>query len=162
MLINNAGVGSSGTLITTPLSSLREVYEINVFSQIHIMQLLSRSMIRQKSGCIINICSVGGMEVSKGYIAYGSSKTAMIWLTKAAAKELGEFGIRVNGIAPGLTDTDMGHYKSEEEIQKVFDRSVIKRFGKPEEIAECALYLASKEADFMTGQILVIDGGRVI
>ncbi|MCR5168376.1 MAG: SDR family oxidoreductase [Oscillospiraceae bacterium] len=162
VLVNNAGMGHGGTLMMTPVSKLREVYEINVFAQIHMMQLISRAMTRQQSGSIINICSVGGMEVGKGYIAYGSSKAAMIWLTKAAAKELGEFGIRVNGIAPGLTDTEMGHYKSDEEIQKVFDRTVIKRFGKPEEIAQGALYLASDAAAFITGQILVIDGGRVI
>lgn len=162
VLINNAGVGHGGTLMTTSAEKLREVYEINVVAQVQLMQLFSRAMIRQKSGCIINLCSVGGIEVGKGYIAYGSSKAAMVWLTKAAAKELGEFGIRVNGIAPGLTDTDMGHYKSEEEIQKVFDRSVIKRFGRPEEIAKGAVYLASADAAFITGQILVIDGGRVI
>lgn len=162
VLVNNAGVGHGGTLMTTSLSKLREVYSINVFAQVQMMQLISRAMTRQRSGSIINLCSVGGIETGKGYIAYGSSKAAMIWLTKAAAKELGEFGIRVNGIAPGLTDTDMGHYKSEEEIQKVFDRTVIKRFGRPEEIAEGALYLASEAAAFITGQILVIDGGRVI
>ena len=162
VLVNNAGVGHCGTLMMTPVSKLREVYEVNVFAQVQIMQLISRVMTRQRSGSIINICSVGGMETGNGYIAYGSSKAAMIWLTKAAAKELGAFGIRVNGIAPGLTDTEMGHYKSEEEIQKVFDRTVIKRFGRPDEIAQGALYLASEAAAFITGQILVIDGGRVI
>ena len=146
----------------TPLDKIREVYEINVFAQIRLMQLFSRPMVRQRSGAIINLCSVGGMEVSPGYIAYGSSKAAMVWLTKAAAKELGEYGIRVNGIAPGLIDTDMGHFKSETELQKVFDRMVIKRFGEPEEVAKAAVYLASDRAAFMTGQILVIDGGRVI
>ena len=162
VLINNAGIGYGGTLMMTPLDKIREVYEINVFAQIRLMQLFSRAMVRQRSGAIINLCSVGGMEVSPGYIAYGSSKAAMVWLTKAAAKELGEYGIRVNGIAPGLIDTDMGHFKSETELQKVFDRMVIKRFGEPEEVAKAAVYLASDRAAFMTGQILVIDGGRVI
>ncbi len=162
VLINNAGIGYGGTLMMTPVSKIREVYEINVFAQINIMQRISRIMMKQKSGVIINICSVGGMEVNKGYIAYGSSKAAMVWLTKAAAKELGDFGIRVNGIAPGLVDTDMGHFKSETELQKVFDRMLIKRFGKPDEISQAALYLASDSAAFMTGQILVLDGGRVI
>ena len=161
-LINIAGIGHGGTLMMTSLQKMREVYEVNVFAQVHLMQLISRAMVRQKSGVIINLCSVGGLEVSRGYIAYGSAKAAMVWLTKAAAKELGDSGIRVNGIAPGLIDTDMGHYKSEEELQKVFDRMVIPRFGRPEEIAKAALYLASDDAAFMTGQILVIDGGRVI
>lgn len=162
VLINNAGVGYNGTLMMTPLEKIREVYEINVFAQIQLMQFIARSMIRQRSGVIINLCSVGGIEARPGYIAYGSSKAAMVWLTKAVARELGDYGIRVNGIAPGLIDTDMGHLKSETELQKVFDRMVIKRFGRPEEVAKAAVYLASDEAEFMTGQILVIDGGRVV
>ena len=72
-------------------------------------------MMKQKSGCIINMCSVGGIETNPGYLAYGSSKAALIWITKSVAKELGAYNIRVNGIAPGLVDTDMGNYKSEEE-----------------------------------------------
>ena len=162
VLVNNAGIGAGGTLMMTPVSKIREVYEVNVFAQIEMMQRISRVMMRQKSGVIINLCSVGGIEVSKGYIAYGSAKAAMVWLTKAAAKELGDYGIRVNGIAPGLIDTDMGHFKSEAELQKVFDRMVVKRFGKPEEIAQALLWLASDAAAFMTGQILIMDGGRVI
>ena len=161
ILVNNAGVPHGGTIAMTPISKVREVYEINVFAQIQIIQLVSRLMIRQKSGRIINMCSVGGIETSPGYLAYGSSKAALIWITKSAAKELGEYNIRVNGIAPGLIDTDMGHYKSETELKKVFDRMSVKRMGKPEEVAKAALYLSSDEADYITGQILVIDGGRV-
>ena len=161
VLINNAGVPHGGTIAMTPVSKVREVYEINVFAQIQIIQLVSRIMMRQKSGRIINMCSVGGIETSPGYLAYGSSKAALIWITKSAAKELGEYNIRVNGIAPGLIDTEMGHYKSETELKKVFDRMSVKRMGRPEEVAKAALYLASDEADYITGQILVIDGGRV-
>ena len=161
VLINNAGVPHGGTIAMTPISKVREVYEINVFAQIQIIQLVSRIMMRQRSGRIINMCSVGGIETSPGYLAYGSSKAALIWITKSAAKELGEYNIRVNGIAPGLIDTDMGHYKSETELKKVFDRMSVKRMGKPEEVAKAALYLSSDEADYITGQILVIDGGRV-
>ena len=161
VLINNAGVPHGGTIAMTPISKVREVYEINVFAQIQIIQLVSRIMMRQKSGRIINMCSVGGIETSPGYLAYGSSKAALIWITKSAAKELGEYNIRVNGIAPGLIDTEMGHYKSETEMKKVFDRMSVKRMGKPEEVAKAALYLSSDEADYITGQILVIDGGRV-
>lgn len=107
------------------------------------------------------MCSVGGIETNPGYLAYGSSKAALIWITKSVARELGSYGIRVNGIAPGLIDTDMGNYKSKEEIDKVLNRMSIKRFGKAEEIAKAAIYIASEEAAYMTGQILIIDGGRV-
>lgn len=161
VLINNAGIPHGGLLTMTSISKIREVYDINVFAQILIMQLVARQMIRQKSGCIINMCSVGGIEASPGYLAYGSSKAAMIWVTKSVSKELGQYNIRVNGIAPGLIDTDMGNYKSEVELNKVLDRMSIHRMGKPEEIAKAALYIASNDAEYMTGHIMVLDGGRV-
>lgn len=160
VLINNAGIAHGGLMAMTPISTIREVYEINVFAQIQIMQLVSRKMMKQQSGCIINMCSVGGIETNPGYLAYGSSKAALIWITKSVAKELGMYNIRVNGIAPGLIDTEMGHYKSDEELKKVIDRMSLKRMGKPEEIAKAAVYLASADAGYITGQILVLDGGR--
>ena len=161
VLINNAGVAHGALMTMTSLDKMKEVYQVNVFAPVVIMQLASRIMMRQKSGCIINMCSVGGIETSPGYLAYGSSKASLIWITKSVSKELGRYNIRVNGIAPGLVDTDMGNYKSEEEINKVIDRMSIKRMGEPEEIAKAALYLASDDAAYITGQIMIIDGGRV-
>lgn len=161
VLINNAGVPYGGLFTMTSISKLKEVYDVNVFAQVQIMQLVARQMMKQKSGCIINMCSVGGIETSPGYLAYGSSKAALIWITKSVSKELGPYGIRVNGIAPGLVDTDMGNYKSEEELNKVLNRMSIKRMGRPEEIARAALYIASDDAAYMTGQVMIMDGGRV-
>lgn len=162
VLVNNAGIPYGAPFNMTSTDKLREVYQINVISQVLIMQLVSRAMIKQKSGCIVNMCSVGGIETSPGYLAYGSSKAAFIWITKAAAKEFGQFGIRVNGIAPGLVDTQMGNYKSPDELQKVLDRMTIHRMGRPEEIARAVIYVTSDDAAYMTGQILVLDGGRII
>lgn len=161
VLINNAGIPHGASFVMTSLSKLREVYDINVFAQVQIMQLVARQMMKQKHGCIINMCSVGGIETNPGYLAYGSSKAALIWITKSVSKELGAYNIRVNGIAPGLVDTDMGNYKSEEELNKVLNRMSLHRMGKPEEIAKAALYIASEEASYMTGHIMVLDGGRV-
>lgn len=161
VLLNCAGVPSNGLLTMTSLETLREVYQVNVFAQVQIMQLIARRMMRQKSGCIINLCSAGGIEANPGYLAYGSSKAAMIWITRCAARELGRYNIRVNGIAPGLIDTDMGAYKPEAEREKMLERTSLGRLGRPEEIAAAALYLASEDAAFMTGQIMVLDGGRV-
>lgn len=161
VLINNAGVPYGGLLTMTSIDKLKEVYEVNVFAQVQIMQLVVRQMMKQKKGCIINMCSVGGIETNPGYLAYGSSKAALIWITKAASRELGKYNIRVNGIAPGLVDTDMGNYKSEEELNKVLDRMSIHRMGEPYEIAKAALYIASDDALYMTGHIMVLDGGRV-
>lgn len=161
VLINNAGVPYGGLFTMTSISKLKEVYDINVFAQVQIMQLVARQMMKQKSGCIINMCSVGGIETSPGYLAYGSSKAAMIWITKSVSRELGEYNIRVNGIAPGLIDTDMGNYKSEIELEKVLNRMSIHRMGRTEEVAKAALYIASDDAAYMTGQVLILDGGRV-
>lgn len=161
ILVNNAGVPHGGLMTMTSISTLKEVFEINFFSQIQIMQYTARQMMRQKNGCIINMCSVGGIETQPGFLAYGSSKAALIWTTKSVSKELGPYNIRVNGIAAGLIDTDMGNYKSEKELEKSFERMSIKRFGTSNEIAEATLYMASEKASFMTGHIMVIDGGGV-
>lgn len=161
ILINNAGIPFGGTVQMTSMNKLKEVFEVNYFSQIAIMQLVSRYMIRQKSGSIINLASVGGIEVNEGYLAYGSSKAALIFATKCLAKEMGPYGVRVNAVAPGLTQTNMGNYKSQEELEKVVDRTALRRMAEPEEIAKAILYLASEDASFVTGHVLQIDGGRL-
>ena len=84
----------------------------------------------------------------------------MIWATKSISKELGKYNIRVNAVAPGLTETQMGHYKSQEEIDKVLAVTSLGRMGTPEEIARSVCFLASEEASFITGQVLIVDGGR--
>lgn len=160
ILVNNAGVAHGALFTMTSLETLRQVYEVNVFAQVQIMQLCARKMMRQNGGCIINMCSIGGINTDPGYLAYGSSKAALIWITKSVSKELGRYNIRVNGIAPGLIDTDMGIYKSPEELEKVRKKMSLDRTGKPEEVAEAAVYIASDKASYMTGHILVLDGGR--
>lgn len=160
ILVNNAGVAFSGTLSMTSMANLKDVFEVNYFAPIELMQLVSRQMIRQKSGAIINMASAGGIEAQPGYLAYGSSKASLIWATRSIGKELAPYGIRVNGIAPGLIQTDMGFYKSDEELQRTIDRTPMKRMGVPDEIASAAVYLASDKSSFMTGQVMQIDGGR--
>ena len=161
VLVNNAGIAYGGLFAMTPMSKLKEIFQINYFAQIQIMQLVLRNMMKQKSGCIINMASIGGIETAPGYLAYGSSKAALIYATKSASHEVGEYGIRVNAIAPGLVDTDMGSYKSQEETEKILERSSLHRKASPEEIANCALFLASDKASFITGQTLIADGGRI-
>lgn len=160
ILVNNAGIAYGATFQMTSIEKMKEVFEVNFFSQIYIMQLVSRHMMKQKRGSIINMASVGGIETNPGYLAYGSSKAALIWATKCLSKEIGIYGVRVNAIAPGLTETSMGYYKSEEELQKVINRTSLRRMGMPNEIAEAVLYLASDDASFITGQVLQVDGGR--
>ena len=162
ILVNNAGMAFGGLMTMTPIAKLKEVFEVNYFSQILMMQLVARVMMRQKSGCIINMASVGGIETNPGYLAYGSSKAALIWATKCVAKELGPYGVRVNAVAPGFTNTSMGHFNKDEELNKMIEKTSLRRMASPEEIAKGVAYLASDDASFVTGHVLVIDGGRSV
>ncbi len=161
VLVNNAGMPFGGLMTMTPMTKLKEVFNVNYFSQVQIIQMVAKKMMRQKSGCIVNVASVAGIEACPGYLAYGASKAAVIWSTKAISKELGVFGIRVNAVAPGLTNTQMTDYKSDEESNKVIQRTSLRRMGEPQEIANAIVFLASEEASFMTGHVMVVDGGRI-
>lgn len=162
ILVNNAGVADGSILTMTSLKRLHEVFNVNYFAPIQIMQLVARKMIKQRSGSIINIASVGGLEALPGYLSYGSSKAALIWATRSISKELGQYGIRVNAVAPGMTKTDMGgQYKTEAELQKTIERTGLRRMGEPNEIANAILFLASDKASFINGEILKVDGGRI-
>ena len=161
VLVNNAGMPHGGTLFTTSMAKLREVFTVNFFAQIELMQYFGRYMLRRKSGSIINMASVGGLEHEPGYLAYGSSKAALIWATRSCAKELAPHNVRVNALAPGLVDTEMGSYRNQTELDKVLARTPAGRMGSPGEIAEAIAFLASDRAAYITGEILSIDGGRL-
>ncbi len=160
VLINNAGVAFGAAFLMTPVKKLKEIFEINYFSQIMIMQMIVKSMLKNKSGVILNMASVGGIETNPGYLAYGSSKAALIYATQCLSKEVGIYGIRVNAIAPGLIETQMGNYKSEEEKEKVVQRTSMRRTGDVDDIAQMVLYLSSDKAKYITGQVIRVDGGR--
>ena len=160
VLINNAGIAFGASFLMTPVKKLKEVFEVNYFSQVMIMQMIVKSMLKNKSGVILNMASVGGIETNPGYLAYGSSKAALIFATQCLAKEVGIYGIRVNAIAPGLIETQMGNYKSDEEKAKVVQRTALRRTGEVEDIAQMVLYLSSDKAKYITGQVIRVDGGR--
>ncbi|WP_434309629.1 SDR family NAD(P)-dependent oxidoreductase [Hominifimenecus sp. rT4P-3] len=162
ILVNCAGVPYGGLAQMTPLSDLRRVMEINFIAQISLIQKISKLMMRQKNGNIINIGSVGGIEAREGYLAYGASKAAFLWSTRLLSKELARYGIRVNAVAPGLIETDMGNYKTEEEKNKVLSGISMQRMGIPEEVACAVWFLASEESSFITGSTLNVDGGRLM
>lgn len=162
ILVNNAGIPSGGLMQMTSMDTLRDVMDVNFISQIALIQMVSKYMMRQKSGSIVNIGSVGGIEAREGYLAYGSSKAAFMWATRCISKELAPYNIRVNAVAPGLVDTDMGDYKKDDEQEKILQAISMKRKGMPEEIAEVVYFLATDASSFITGSIINADGGRLI
>lgn len=162
ILVNNAGIPSGGLMQMTSMDTLRDVMDVNFISQIALIQMVSKYMMRQKSGSIVNIGSVGGIEAREGYLAYGSSKAAFMWATRCISKELAPYNIRVNAVAPGLVNTDMGDYKKDDEQEKILQAISMKRKGTPEEIAEVVYFLATDASSFITGSIINADGGRLI
>lgn len=160
ILVNNAGVTFNALFQMTSLEKMREVFEVNFFAPFLFSQYIARLMTRQKSGSIVNISSTAALDANPGRAAYGPSKAALWSLTRVMAHELAEHNIRVNAIAPGITDTDMVEASmSEARIQAAVQSTRLKRIGQPEEIADAALFLASDLASYVTGEVLRVDGG---
>jgi len=158
-LVNNAGVSTNSLFQMSTMQSVREQFEVNFFAVYLFTQYVSKLMTRQKSGSIINIASTAGLDANAGRSAYGASKAALICMTKAVARELGEFNVRANCIAPGITKTDMIGNMSDEVISNVLADSDLKRIGQPTDIANAALFLASDMSSYVTGQCVRVDGG---
>ena len=161
VLVNNTGIASGSSFQMTSINELEKVMKINFTSQMLFTQGLSRRMSKNGEGSIINISSVAGIIGDIGNISYGSSKAALNFATKTIASELGRYNIRVNAIAPSITETDMFFQMSESAREKLIQSSSLKRVGKPEEIANTALFLASDLSSLITGQILRVDGGII-
>jgi len=159
ILVNNAGVAIGSLFQMTSMQNLKQLFEINFFSQILFSQGISRYMSRFKMGSIINIASTSGLIGDIGTTSYGSSKAALMFATKTMATELGLMNIRVNAIAPSITKTDMFDQMNEKERDKLIKASALKRPAEAVEIANVALFLASDLSSFITGQVLRVDGG---
>jgi len=159
ILVNNAGVAHGGLCQMTPVSEIKKIFDNNLYAHISITQLVLKAMTRKRSGSIINMASVSGLDLNSGNCAYGVSKAAMIAFTKTLSKEVGAYGIRVNAIAPGLTDTDMAALMEKKAGDEMVGSSTQNRLATPEEIANTALFFASGLSSFVSGQVLRVDGG---
>lgn len=163
ILVNNAAaVKTVDLFMMTKLQEIKGEFEVNFFAQMELTQYIARMMIRQGGGSIVNISSCAALDGNTGMLPYVSSKSALIGATKRLAIELGAYGIRVNSIAPGLTESDMAGQMSEELEKTTLSHTVLGRKAVPREIANAVAFAASDLASYMTGQILRIDGGMLL
>lgn len=158
VLVNNAGIMRDNVIGMIGSKLVHDVFDINVFAVINMIQLANKLMSRQKSGCIINISSIVGVEGAAGQLVYSASKGAVAALTKAAAKELAPNGIRVNAVAPGLINTGLLQAIGDEKIQENLKNVKMGRLGEPIDVANVLAFLASDLAGYVTGEIIGVDG----
>lgn len=162
VLVNNAGMSVERLFNMTSMDTMHDVMDVNFMSQINLAQIVSRYMMKQKSGCIVNVASVAGIEPEEGGVAYGSSKAASLFATGTMALELAKYGIRVNSVSPGFIDTGMWGNRKDDIKDKILKETPLGRQGTPKEVAQTILFLASDMSSYITGQNIVVDGGRKI
>lgn len=162
VLANNAGIVSYEFLSMIDYEKLRKMFEVNVLALINLTQLTSRIMMRQKSGSIINMASMVGVKGAKGQLSYSATKGAVVSVTKSAAKELAEHGIRVNAVAPGMVATERFKNVIENKFENRIEDIGFGRMAMPEEIADVYVFLASDMSKYITGQIIGVDGGFIL
>ncbi len=162
ILVNNAGITRDGLLMKMSETDFDSVIETNLKGTFNTIRFASRQMLKQRSGRIINMSSVVGIAGNAGQANYASSKAGVIGLTKAVARELASRGITVNAIAPGFIETEMTEVLSDAVKEASVAQIPLGRFGKPEDIAKTAAFLASDDAGYITGQVIQVDGGMAI
>jgi 3-oxoacyl-[acyl-carrier protein] reductase len=159
VLVNNAGVARDGILGLTSDDDIDTVVDLNLKGTLYMSRLVSRRMLTRKRGTIVNISSVVGRSGYRGLAVYSATKAAQEGLTRALARELGSRGITVNAIAPGYLRTEMSHGLDEAQLQQIVRRTPAGRLGEPEDIARACQFLTDPRNNYLTGQVVVVDGG---
>ncbi len=162
ILVNNAGITRDNLIMKMSEEDFDAVIDANLKGCFNTIKAVSRQMLKQRAGRIINITSVSGILGNAGQANYAASKAGIIGLTKTMARELASRGITVNAVAPGFVDTDMTQVLPENVREAATAQIPLGRFGKPEDIANMVAYLASEKASYITGQIISVDGGMAI
>ena len=159
-LVNVAGIADESTSFQmTQIDKMKRVFEVNFFSVTRLTQYVSRLMTRQNRGSIVNISSIAGIDGTPAQYEYVASKAAIIGGTKSLAREFADYNIRVNTVAPGMIDTDMGDKIEPQLKNEMLSKVLMKRTGRPEEIGNVVAFLVSDLSSYMTGQVIRVDGG---
>lgn len=160
VLVNNAGINRDKLLSRTKLSDFKAVIDTNLIGAFNMTKFAMKSMQKSRSGVIVNISSISGLHGNIGQANYSASKAGLVGLTKTAAREGALRNIRCNAVAPGMIETDMTGKMSERRQKEFTDQIPLKRFGRPDEIADAVSFLVHN--DYLTGQVITIDGGLTI
>lgn len=156
--VNNAGISKDNLLLRLTEEQWDDVIQANLKSVYNLTKQVIKPMMKARAGSIINLSSIVGMKGNAGQSSYAASKAGIIGFTKSIAQELGSRNIRCNAIAPGFVETDMTHYLQDGGAEKWFEKIPLARFGKPEEIANVALFLASEMSSYVSGQVISVCG----
>ena len=162
ILVNNAVITNDKLMMRMDPEDFTKVINANLNGAFYMMKELSALMVKKRSGAIINMASVSGLKGNPAQVNYSASKAGIVGMTLSAAKELGRRGIRVNAIAPGFIDTDMTAVLTEEQKKSAAENITLGRMGKPQDIANAALFLASDMGSYITGQVISVDGGIIM
>lgn len=162
ILVNNAGITRDNLLPSMQIQDMDDVIDVNLKGTMYVTRAFLRNFIKQRGGSVINISSVVGMMGNKGQTNYAASKAGIIGFTKSVAKEYGRKNIRCNAIAPGYISTEMTNRLSEEQAGEIRKNIPLERLGNPEDVAKLALFLASDQSSYITGEVIKVDGGLYI